>query len=106
MAIAPVVAVERAADWLEERIDEWAEEQGLGTTNRYSPGYCEWDVSEQHRFFSLLPEAFCGVSLTESSLMQPTKSVSGVMGIGHSAQKRAHACSICTMVNCFRRDRS
>ena len=97
------VTVEKAADWLEDKIADWAEEQGQETTNRYSPGYCEWHVSEQQAFFALLPDAFCGITLTESSLMQPTKSVSGVIGIGHSAQKRAHACAICTMVNCFRR---
>ena len=97
------VAVEKAADWLEDKIIDWAIEQDLYTSNRYSPGYCEWDVSEQHKFFALLPEAFCGISLTESALMQPTKSVSGVLGIGSKVERRAYACAICTMVNCFRR---
>lgn len=98
------VTVEKAADWLEDKITDWAGGQGQEATNRYSPGYCEWDVAEQHKFFSLLPDSFCGVYLTESSLMQPTKSVSGVIGIGHGARRRAHACAICTMVNCFRRN--
>lgn len=95
--------VEKAADWLEAKIDAWAAAQEEPTTNRYSPGYCDWHVSEQHKFFSLLPEDFCGITLTESALMQPTKSVSGVIGIGGKAKKRAYACSICSMEQCFRR---
>ena len=96
--------VEKAADWLEEQIIGWSLERGHHTTNRYSPGYCGWSVSEQHKLFSLLPAGFCGIALTESALMQPEKSVSGVIGIGGKAKKRAYACKICTMENCFRRN--
>lgn len=96
--------VEKAADFIEEQISEWASAQGKQTTNRYSPGYCEWSVSEQHKLFSFLPDTFCGITLTESALMQPTKSVSGVIGIGDKAKKRAYACSICDMEDCFRRN--
>lgn len=95
--------VEKAADWLEERIVEWSMGRGRGTTNRYSPGYCGWSVSEQHKFFSLLPPGLCGVSLTESALMQPEKSVSGVVGIGASLKKLDYGCKICTLEDCFRR---
>lgn len=96
--------VERATDWLEEKIIAWSEAHGLHTTNRYSPGYCGWHVSEQHKLFDLLPEHFCNVTLTESALMQPTKSVSGIIGIGPKAKRRAYACSICDMKDCFRRN--
>jgi hypothetical protein len=96
--------VEKGADWIEARIVDWAEGLGEHTTNRYSPGYCGWSVSEQHKFFSLLPEGFCGIALTESALMQPEKSVSGIIGIGGKAKKRAYGCSICTLENCFRRN--
>ncbi len=95
--------VEKAADWVEERIIEWARKRGRGTTNRYSPGYCGWSVSEQHKLFSLLPSDFCGITLTESALMQPEKSVSGVIGIGGAVTKEAYGCKICTMEDCFRR---
>lgn len=96
--------VEKAADWIEEKIIAWAEAHDMHTTNRYSPGYCGWSVSEQHQFFALLPEDFCGITLTESALMQPEKSVSGVVGIGERAKKRAYGCSICTLESCFRRN--
>lgn len=95
--------VEKAADWVEEQIIAWALKRGRGTTNRYSPGYCGWSVAEQHQLFSLLPPAFCGITLTESALMQPEKSVSGVIGIGGAVRKEDYGCKICSMTDCFRR---
>jgi hypothetical protein len=96
-------AVEKAADWVEARIIDWSAERGRGTTNRYSPGYCGWSVAEQHNLFSLLPPDFCGVKLTESALMQPEKSVSGIVGIGGSVERLDYGCKICTLEHCFRR---
>lgn len=71
-------------------------------TNRYSPGYCGWNVSEQQNFFSLLPTNVCGIKLSDSSLMIPIKSVSGVIGIGKDVQKLDYTCIMCGMKNCAR----
>lgn len=46
---------------------------------RYSPGYCGWHISGQKKLFSVLRPDRIGVHLTDSYLMQPIKSVSGVM---------------------------
>ena len=97
--------VERAADWLEARIGQQMEQKGLKTTNRYSPGYCGWDVSEQKKLFSLLPENCCGIRLTESSLMLPIKSVSGVIGVGKTVRKAAYQCAVCDKEDCYLRRR-
>lgn len=96
--------VESAADWLEDRLRAAAQEHQLGLTNRYSPGYCGWHVSGQHALFGLLPENFCGITLTESALMQPTKSVSGFLGRGPRCRKLDYGCNLCEMENCFRRN--
>lgn len=96
-------AVEGAANWLEDRIIDRAIESSRYTTSRFSPGFCDWDVREQHALFSLLPENFCGIQLTESALMLPVKSVSGVLGIGTECERVTTACSICTLETCFRR---
>ena len=61
----------------------------LKVSNSYSPGYCDWNVQEQRQFFSLLPENFCKVVLTESCLMLPIKSVSTLMGAGMSIEKKS-----------------
>lgn len=97
---------EAAADAIEERIGEYAATMGSSITNRYSPGYCGWHVSEQQKLFSMLPDTFCGVALTESSLMVPIKSVSGVIGIGKKARREDYQCSICDMTHCLRRKKT
>jgi hypothetical protein len=45
----------------------------------FSPGYCGWHVSGQKRLFERLKPEVIGVTLGESCLMQPLKSVSGVL---------------------------
>jgi hypothetical protein len=48
----------------------------------YSPGYCGWDVTGQRRLFAHLQPGEIGVTLGDSCLMQPLKSVSGVLVAG------------------------
>jgi hypothetical protein len=55
--------------------------KGYGTTLRFSPGYCDWPVSDQRKLFLFLDADSIGVTLTDSCLMQPRKSVSGVFGL-------------------------
>ena len=97
--------VENAADYIEKLVEEEIEKLDLNCTNRYSPGYCGWHVSEQHKFFSFLPANFCGIELSESALMNPVKSVSAIIGIGKDCQKTDYQCSFCSMENCYKRNR-
>ena len=97
--------VEAAADLIQEKLRVLMEEKGLGITNRFSPGYCGWDVSEQHKLFSLHPSNFCGITLTDSALMQPVKSVSGIIGIGKGVKFNPYSCSICDSQNCIYRNK-
>ncbi len=49
---------------------------------RYSPGYADLDLSSQKEFFSLLEMTKrLGVSLNESCVMSPTKTVTAFVGI-------------------------
>jgi hypothetical protein len=49
---------------------------------RFSPGYGDLDLSQQEDFFTLLPvEERLGVSLTESFMMIPTKTVTAFIGV-------------------------
>ena len=95
--------VELTADLLENKIQSELTSVGYNLTNRYSPGYCGWSVSDQKKFFSLLPENFCGVRLTESSLMLPIKSVSGIYGTAHNLIRKDYHCEICDDEFCYRR---
>ena len=93
---------ERAAERIQKEIAERAETEGCRITNRYSPGYCNWSVAEQHKLFAFLPDNFCSITLTPSALMQPTKSVSGVIGVGANVQKLDYECKICLETHCYR----
>lgn len=98
-------AMEAVANILHDQIKKHMSNKGLNVTNRYSPGYCNWAVSEQHLLFSLLPKNFCGVSLTESALMTPIKSVSGIIGIGSKVKFRDYLCDGCNQKNCTYRSK-
>ncbi|MFP4367525.1 MAG: vitamin B12 dependent-methionine synthase activation domain-containing protein [Bacteroidales bacterium] len=98
------ILVEGAMDILHERLRNEMKLKGLKITNRYSPGYCDWNVDEQHKLFSFFPEGFCGVRLSESALMKPVKSVSGVIGIGKKVKFNKYICHACSSVNCIYRN--
>jgi len=95
--------VEAAADLMQADLERNMLGTGKKITNRYSPGYCGWDVAEQHRLFNLLPENFCGVKLTSSALMDPVKSVSGIIGIGENVKSNPYTCRMCDMEDCLYR---
>lgn len=98
--------VERTADFLETKIQDSIDQFSLRTTNRYSPGYCGWNVKDQHKIFSLLPKNFCGITLTEGALMVPIKSISAVIGIGKEVERKDYECSICDIEFCYKRERN
>ncbi len=98
-------AVEKAMDLIQKLLKNDMGKMALNTTNRYSPGYCGWPIDDQHTLFSLLPKNFCGVTLTNSALMIPEKSVSGVIGIGKNVKKVGYTCQICDMKQCIYRNR-
>lgn len=75
----------------------------LRISNSYSPGYCGWNIMEQQAFFSLLPEKFCGITLTQSDLMLPIKSVSAIVGVGKNVEKKEYGCEICNKKDCYKR---
>lgn len=77
---------------------------------RYSPGYCGWHISGQKKLFEFLRPERIGISLRESFLMQPLKSVSGVMIAGrreiHDFRDSYPFCNQCRTHGCRRRIRA
>jgi hypothetical protein len=96
-------AVETVADLMQDEMKNNVAASGKNITNRYSPGYCGWDVEEQHKLFTLLPDNYCGIHLTESALMDPIKSISGIIGIGDNVKRLPYTCSLCDMKDCIYR---
>jgi hypothetical protein len=99
-SIGSVIA-DKVADVIQEEINNLALGNGKGITNRYSPGYCSWNIREQRGIFDLLPAGKIGVSLTPSFLMKPIKSVSGIIGIGPEQIPGPYMCDLCNMTNCL-----
>jgi hypothetical protein len=95
--------VEAAADLMQNELETTMMNKGNKVTNRFSPGYCGWDVVEQHKLFQLMPYNFCGIRLTPSALMDPVKSVSGIIGIGEYVKRLPYTCSLCDMKDCMYR---
>ena len=75
---------------------------GRGVTRRFSPGYGDLPLSLQRELFQVLdcPRKI-GLSLNESLLMTPTKSVTALMGVTDcpGAESRS-GCDICDKLDC------
>ena len=103
-ALGSVIA-EKTADMLETCLQDSINKLGWHHTNRFSPGYCGWHVSQQQLLFPLFQGHTCGVRLTESSLMLPIKSVSGIIGLGKEVRRLDYTCGLCNFEKCYKRKR-
>jgi hypothetical protein len=74
-------AAEALMESLNREIVRQVEAQGLSTTKRYSPGYGDWPITAQTDLLGHLGAERIGISLTESCLMIPEKSVSAIIGV-------------------------
>jgi len=96
---------EQLAVFVEDRIRESATSRGFVISRRFSPGYCDWDVSQQEMIFKAMQEDTAGVRLTEGYLMLPRKSISGIIGIGsnNSNIDNYNPCKSCLATDCLGR---
>jgi len=73
----------------------------------YSPGYCGWDLSGQKKLFQHLNPGEIGITINDSFLMSPLKSVSGVLVHGdkeiHVFESSFTFCSYCKNQTCHDR---
>ena len=73
--------IEQECDKVQKNIEK---ENSAKTRQRYSPGYFDLDISEQKKIFSLLEiTKRCGITLTDTCQMIPTKSVTAFTGIDY-----------------------
>ncbi len=99
------VVVEAAMDRIQSRLEAEMAKIGLKITNRYSPGYCNWDIAEQKKLFTVFPENYLDIALSESCLMIPVKSVSGIIGIGKEVKFNNYTCQLCSDKACLYRNK-
>jgi len=76
---------------------------------RYSPGYCGWHVSGQKKLFAYLCPEDIGITLLDSFIMKPLKSISGVLVAGkreiHVFEDSYPICRRCENHSCRERIR-
>lgn len=86
-----------------------AKKFGTGLRPRFSPGYGDLPLSVQRDFFAVLNcEKHIGLSLNDSLLMSPTKSVTAFVGLSDSASEHASPaarCAACGKQDCAYRGR-
>ncbi|HVV01174.1 MAG TPA: hypothetical protein VHH88_07400 [Verrucomicrobiae bacterium] len=93
------------------RVCAWAEQNHRAALPHYSPGYSGWDVSEQPALFAALragqrPDCLPGeLSVLESGMLRPKKSLLAVMGISLEPEKarqfaRLVPCESCSFSPC------
>jgi len=96
------VAVEKVAGFVQARIREIVKVEGHVTSQRFSPGYCDWKIGQQRMLFSALTGNTIGIRLTRECLMIPQKSISGIIGIGPSNAnvENYDPCKTCRRKDC------
>jgi hypothetical protein len=97
------VAVDNLAEFVEDKIRELAQNQGLTISRRFSPGYCDWTIRQQKEVFRIVDGSSAGIRLTGGCLMIPKKSISGIIGIGPSDMAGYNPCKTCKKHDCLGR---
>jgi hypothetical protein len=91
------IALECATDWL---VDQLEARYGVTGLANMSPGSLEdWPITEQTKLFSIFgdTEKAVGVRLTDSMLMLPRKSISGIL---FPSEEGFVACQLCEREHC------
>ncbi len=93
--------IEKLSEWIEVKIKNKVGDN-LGYSYRYGPGYCDWDLREQKKLFNFFPKDFCGITLSDSSMMKPRKSLSGIIGYGKDFEPLKLPCDVCQDIFCHK----
>jgi hypothetical protein len=97
-------AAETLAHVVQDIIRREAAAEGLDVSLRFSPGYCDWRVSQQKMVFRAMAGDSAGVRLTDGCLMVPQKSISGIIGIGPADRVESYnPCLTCNKRDCIGR---
>ncbi len=92
-------ACEQACEELQTLLEGQLCADGLFPTDRFSPGYGDLPLSVQKPLLELLDaQRRCGITLSDTLIMSPRKSVTAIFGLADKPQgKRARGCAFCSM---------
>ena len=92
---------ESVVDSVNDEIKRIEAKKGYYCHPRYSPGYGDCDLSTQKPFLSYFKNDQLGITLTDTYLMIPSKSVTAFIGVSDQPwQSTASPCDECTQINC------
>lgn len=106
---AGTTAVETACDAVCTVIGQHAAHSGLTAGRRFSPGYGGWSIEVQPEVLDLASGAAIGLSVTDTKMLVPRKSVTAVVGLYpyHHSLNLPHqqeiACNKCGQPGCHAR---
>lgn len=90
--------VECAQAWLGKHVKEELAKEGLKRTHLWSPGQHRFELTNQRTLFDILRPEEEGCTLTESYMMVPVKSGSGIWGvIDESIENVLLPCDFCAL---------
>ncbi len=92
---------ESLCDSVNDYIKTLAENDGLYTRPRFSPGYGDFPLSKQRDIFNALDcQRKIGLTLNESLMMSPSKSVTAIIGVSPYDCRAENGCDFCFKTNC------
>ena len=107
---AGTTAVEIAADKACELIKQQASHKGYSTLSRFSPGYGQWNITDQPTILALAHAQEIGITATSSCMLLPRKSITAVIGlaanipnINMETSPQCTSCQQCKQVKCLAR---
>ena len=99
---AATAAVEQAADLMEKNFAARFAKDGFKLRWRFSPGYGDWNLTEQAKLFKISGAEQIGLSLTSAMMLEPRKSVTAIIGAIRNEELgiRNANCAACNKVDC------
>jgi hypothetical protein len=101
------VAADNMVTTFHQQMQNSYENKGQQVTLCFSPGYCDWPITDQKKLFKIFESQELDVELTNSCFMQPRKSISGVFGIAPSdsnpKEQSYNPCLECDRQDCSAR---
>ena len=102
MQACAATLLEEYCDELQQKIAERMQEQGKYIRPRFSPGYGDFSIQHQKAVLAMLEASKrIGVTMTDSYMLTPTKSVTAVIGIGDAEMNcNLNSCEECDKTDC------
>ena len=99
--IFQALGAERVETFIEVFIKDYEKSYKVKLSPRFSAGYGDLSLTAQRDIFALLsPQKHLGLTLNDSLLMSPSKSVTAFAGINGACADKKRACDACDKKSC------